>query len=109
MGRRRRGIRSLKAAKIWVILFIVAGIYTIRQRLGIPESQDLFSDLNSFGESWLTIAWWVFGIALVLLILKKLGGRDDGDSEYSDDEYDRDAKGPEKLQAKPQQKSKREY
>lgn len=97
MGRRRRGFRSLKAAKIWILLLIVAVIYTIRVKTGASEKGDLLSDLNSFGESWLTAAWWLFGAAVVLFVYFKIGGgrrkrsqrvsnRNENDDEFSEDE-----------------------
>lgn len=75
------GIKAMRAAKIWLILMVVAVIYAVRQKMGIPASQDISGDLNKFGETWLTFSYWIFGFALLLLILFKLGGRGEEDNE----------------------------
>lgn len=79
------GLKALRAAKIWVVLIIVAMIYSIRQKMGVPASQDLFGDLDKLGQNWLGYAYWAFGIALFLLIVSKLSssGADEEDEKES--------------------------
>lgn len=85
------GIKAMRAAKIWLILIAVAIIYSIRQKMGISASQDISGDLNKFGETWLTFSYWVFGFALLLLVLFKLGGRGEEDSEEGRKSESKDA------------------
>ena len=78
------GLKALRAAKIWVVLIIIAMIYSIRQKMGVPASQDLFGDLDKLGQNWLGYAYWAFGIALFLLIVSKLSSsREDEEEENS--------------------------
>ncbi len=77
MGRRRG--RGLRAAKVWLVLFFIAAVFGIRERLGL-RPENIGSDLNNFGETWLSYASWLFGVALFFFILSRFkGGNEDTD------------------------------
>lgn len=69
MGRRRK-FKPLKSTKAWPILVLLAGVYWVREQFGIRDARSFSAGLNAQSESFLPYAPWLFGAALLFLVIR---------------------------------------